>query len=372
MTVIRVPLSDRAYAIHVSDSYEALPGLLKRLQLPSWGWVVSHPSLLTRYGPQLLRPLRKAGFQIKTITVPESERSKSSAMVERVVTQLARQATMRVPVLFAFGGGVIGDLTGFAAAVFRRGIPYVQLPTTLLAQVDSAIGGKVGVDLPVAKNLIGAFYQPKVVFNHLGVLQSLPLRQRRSGLSEIVKYAVIADAALFRFLESHVEACLAGERRVDRVLVERCCRIKARVVAQDERETTGIRTQLNFGHTLGHALEAATHYRRFTHGEAIAIGMACASAISEAMGVMPHRQHVRVVQLLKDLGLPVRTKGVALAAVQRALRYDKKFIRGTVRWVLPTRMGTVTVSESVPPALMWRMIRHHVTGAGSNTGGHDG
>jgi len=263
-------------------------------------------------------------------------------------------------VLFAFGGGVIGDLVGFVAAVFRRGIPYVQLPTTLLAQVDSAIGGKVGVDLPFAKNLVGAFYQPRLVFNHLGMLRTLPLRQRRSGLAEIIKYAVIADPTLFRFLEQHLEVGLAGELGFLRIVVERCCRIKARVVAHDERESIGLRTQLNFGHTLGHALEAATGYRRFTHGEAIAIGMACASRLSTALGLMPLADHTRLLRLLGATGLPTHASGIRLAAVKQALRYDKKFVRGQIRWVLPTRIGEVMVSESVPTSLMWRVIRQHV------------
>jgi len=371
MTVIRVPLGKRSYSIYIANSYERLPVLLKPLGLSPWGWVISHRSLLRRFGHELLDPLRRAGFHVETITVPESEQAKSSAMAERVMRQLARRAVMRVPVLLAFGGGVIGDLTGFVAAVFRRGIPYVQLPTTLLAQVDSAIGGKVGVDLSFAKNLIGAFYQPGLVFNHVGLLTALPVRQRRSGLAEIIKYAVIADPTLFGFIEEHRDACISLEPRVVRVLVERCCRIKARVVVQDERETTGIRTQLNFGHTLGHALEAATGFRRFTHGEAIAIGMACASKLSMALGLMPRTDYSRLIRLLREVGLPTQTNGVGLSAIRQALVYDKKFIHGRVRWVLPTRIGQVVVSESVPSSVMWRVIRQHVQAAGSNKGGGD-
>ncbi|MBI3319780.1 MAG: 3-dehydroquinate synthase, partial [Candidatus Omnitrophica bacterium] len=348
MKTVQVPLGKRSYAIHLTDSYRPLPGLLTPLHLGPWGWVVSHRSLLNRFGPDLLTPLRQAGWRIGTITVPESERTKSYAMAESVIRRIATQRIMHVPTLFAFGGGVIGDLTGFVAAIYRRGVPYVQLPTTLLAQVDSAIGGKVGVDLPVAKNLVGAFYQPRVVFNHLGVLRTLPLRQRRSGLSEIIKYAAMADVSFFEFLDTHHKGCLIGDPDVDRVMIERCCRIKARVVGQDEQETTGVRTLLNFGHTLGHALEAATGYQRFTHGEAIAIGMACASQLSVALDLMPPADHTRLIELLQSMGLPVRTSGVSLAAIRHALQHDKKFIRGTARWVLLTRIGNAIVHDAVP------------------------
>jgi len=362
MTTIRVPLRERSYAIVIANSYRQLPERLRQLGLPPWGWILSHPSLMARFGRQLTAPLQRAGWRLETVVVPESERSKSYGTAEGVLSQFARRTAMRTPVVFAFGGGVIGDLAGFVAAVFRRGIPYIQLPTTLLAQVDSAIGGKTGVDLPAGKNLVGAFYQPRLVFSHLGMLASLPARQRRSGLSEIIKYALIADPALFRYLEAHLEACLAGELRADRVMVERCARIKARVVSQDERETLGLRTQLNFGHTLGHALEAATAYRRFTHGEAIAVGMACASRISVELGRWPARSHARLIRLLHRMGLPSRTSGIRLSAVKDALVHDKKFTHGAMRWVLPSGIGRVTVNDRVPPALVWRVIHEHVSG----------
>lgn len=361
MKVIQVALGKRSYTIHLAYSYRSLPALLKPLHLGPWGWVVSHRSLLNRFGSDLLTPLRQAGWRIGTITVPESERTKSYAMAEAVIRRIAAQKSLHIPTLLAFGGGVIGDLTGFVASIYRRGVPYIQLPTTLLAQVDSAIGGKVGVDLPVAKNLVGAFYQPRLVLNHLGVLKTLPLRQRRSGLSEIIKYAAMADAGLFRFLETHREGCLAGDPAADRVMIERCCRIKARLVGHDEQETAGIRTLLNFGHTLGHALEAATGYRRFTHGEAIAIGMACAAQLSVSLGLLPQADHTRLVELLRSMGLPGSAAGVSLNAVQRALQHDKKFIHGTARWVLLTRIGHAVIHDAVPTTAMWKAVRRVVS-----------
>jgi 3-dehydroquinate synthase len=360
MKAIRVALGPRSYPIVVTDSYRRLPAQLAKLRLGPVGIVVSHASLLRRYGAGLLGPLRRAGWRVTTVTVPESERSKSIAAASRLLQRMTLEARMRPPVLFAFGGGVIGDLAGFAAALFRRGVPYVQVPTTLLAQVDSSIGGKVGVDLPQAKNMAGAFYQPRLVWNNLGVLGGLPMRQRRSGLSEVIKYGVMADARLFRFLEQHLEACLRLELRALRVIVERSCRIKAGVVSRDERETTGLRAQLNYGHTLGHALEAATGYRRYTHGEAIAVGMAAAARMSVELGRMEERECGRIVRLLAAAGLPVRARGVSLAAVLRAMRFDKKFVRGRPRWVLPDRIGRVRVTEAVPERLARRVLAQHV------------
>ncbi len=358
----RVRLGSRSYPIHIEHSYRQLPAHLHELELPRHAWIVSHRPLLERFGDQLLPPLERAGFALQSIAVPESELAKSSRIAEQVLATLARRAATRIPLLLAFGGGVVGDLTGFVAAVFRRGIPYVQLPTTLLAQVDSSIGGKVGIDLPFAKNLIGAFYQPRLVFNHLGLLADLPPRQRRSGLSEIIKYGIMDDAELFRYLETHLSDCLAGTAEADRLMVERCCRIKARVVSRDERETKGWRIRLNLGHTLGHALESATGYRRFTHGEAIAIGMAFASDLAVAMGVLPESQHRRIVALFAAAGLPTQASGVSLAAVRRVLVYDKKFIAGKLRWVLPSGVGRVVVSDAVPQELAWQVMRRYVVG----------
>ena len=362
MTAIPVRLGSRSYEIVLERSYAGLPRLLSRLRLPPSIWVVSHESLLRRFGPSLLGPLRRAGYATQSLTVPESELAKSTETVERLIDTLARQATMRVPVLLAFGGGVVGDVTGFVAAVFRRGVPYVQVPTTLLAQVDSSIGGKTGVDRPFAKNVIGAFYQPRLVFNQLDALRTLPPRQWRSGLGEVIKYGVMADAALFAFIEAHPQDCMQGRAGAVRLMVERSCRIKARIVSRDERETTGVRAQLNFGHTLGHALEAATGYRRYTHGEAIAIGMACASALSVRLGLLPEAAHARILRLLKTVGLPTHATGVSLPAVRRALSYDKKFLSGRPRWVLARRIGRVVVTDEIPPAAMWAAIRRALGG----------
>lgn len=357
---IPVRLGDRSYVIETADSFRRLPRMLNALGLPRYGWVISHASVLRRHGEKLLRPLRRAGWTVGTLTVPESERSKSLSMMARTLAQLSQRSAMRVPVLFAFGGGVVGDLTGFVASTYRRGVPYVQVPTTLLAQVDSAIGGKVGVDLPQGKNLLGAFYQPRLVWNNLALLRTLPLRQRRSGLAEIIKYGVIADRPLFEYLEAHLKACLSLRPDAVRVMVDRSCRIKARVVSNDERETRDIRVGLNFGHTIGHALEAATRYTRLTHGEAIAVGMCAAAELAVRTAGFPRRQCARIIRLIASAGLPTRVSGVSVETVRGALRYDKKFVRGRRRWVLPTRLGRVIVSEAVPEADVASVLRRYV------------
>ncbi len=360
MSDVRVSLGERSYTILTADSYARLPARLASLGLGPHGWVISHARLLRRYGGAVLSPLRQAGWQLSVITVPESEASKSLAMAERLIVRLARAPMMRVPTLFAFGGGVVGDLTGFVAAIYRRGVPFVQLPTTLLAQVDSAIGGKTGVDLPQGKNLLGAFHQPRLVYNNLTVLRGLPLRQRRSGLAEVIKYGAIADPALLTYLEAHLRPCLDLAPHAARVMVERSCAIKARVASVDERETGTVRVQLNFGHTLGHALEAATGYRRFTHGEAIAVGMGLAAHLSWAMGWLPEPAFRRFVRLIERAGLPSSVRGVDRAAVLRALRYDKKFTGGRPRWVLLRRLGAACASEEVSDALVRRVLPLYV------------
>lgn len=357
---ISVRLQDRSYNIVVKESFAGLGQAIRRLGLPSSGWIVTHHRLWRQYGRSLQAALRRGGWRGEVITIPESERSKSFAMVQRVVGTLTRKPSMRTPLLIAFGGGVVGDLTGFVASVYRRGVPYVQVPSTLLAQVDSAIGGKTGVDLPRAKNFVGAIYQPRLVWNHTQLLQSLPLRQRRSGLGEIIKYGVMGDAALFRYLEQHLEDCLRLNRSAVTRMVERSCRIKARVVSQDERETKGIRHQLNFGHTLGHALEAVTQYRRWTHGEAIAIGMCAATALAVETGRCSQSLLDRITDLIEASGLPTKATGMSVRAVLQAARYDKKFTQGTQRWVLPTQLGKVVVADEVSPRVIQAVMKRYV------------
>lgn len=360
MKAIRVKLGERSYPIIVSSSYQKLPWALKRLGLPHYAVVVSHRRLISHCVKPVLGALQRAGWQADILTIPPSETSKSFAVTQRLIAEVAKKAMMQVPLLIAVGGGVVGDVTGFVAATFRRGVPYIQLPTTLLSQVDSAIGGKVGIDVAQAKNLVGAFYQPRLVWNNTSVLKSLPLRQRRSGLSEIIKYGVIADPVLFRLLEKQLPDCLGLHGPAITTLITRSCRIKARVVSQDEREKLNIRSQLNFGHTLGHALEAAGNYTLFTHGEAIAVGMCAAADLAAEAGFCDKKLSERIRAVIVKAGLPTIARGVSIRRVLAALRFDKKFTRGRQRWVVPRRLGKVMVTEAISPRLVERVIKRYV------------
>ena len=360
---IPVRLGERSYAILITDTYAPLIPALRRLGLGPRVAVVSNRRVLTQVGRGLINLLQRHGFSCETALLPDTERAKSAAWALRLTSTLAEQFPGRAPVILALGGGVVGDTAGFVASILRRGIPYVQMPTTLLAQVDSSIGGKVAIDLPAGKNLVGSFYQPRLVCSNVAVLRSLGLRQLRSGLAEVVKYGVMADAGLFTYLEQHAAEALCARPSVLRVLVERSSRIKARVVSRDEREQRGERTLLNFGHTIGHAIEAATGYsNRYTHGEAIAIGMLGAGEIAVALGRWRPAELQRLEGLLARLGLPTRARGVSAAKILTAMRYDKKNISGALRWVLPTRLGHAVVVAGVPAAVVRRAVARRLHG----------
>jgi 3-dehydroquinate synthase len=262
--------------------------------------------------------------------------------------------------LLNLGGGVVGDLGGFAAATYRRGIPFVQVPTTLLAQVDSSVGGKTGVNHPSGKNLIGAFYQPSLVVVDLLTLRSLPDRQVRSGLVEVVKVGLIWDASFFRFLEDHLVRILGLEREPLRQVVSRSCAIKAEIVSQDEREKKGVRTLLNFGHTFGHALEAATGFSRLTHGEAVAIGILCAAWVSVALGMLARSEYDRIENLLKKMGMDTRIREVDANRVWEAMKRDKKFLHGRNRFVLLEGAGRARIVENVDAKVLGQALKAHL------------
>ena len=281
MISIHVHLKANAYDIVIG--HNILPHLGKRLNSLGLGEncvVITNPVVQRLHGRALLAGLKKSGIRAKVIAVPAGERAKSAAVANRVIERVARQGGRKKIFIIAFGGGVIGDLAGYVAAVYKRGVPYVQVPTTLLAQVDSAIGGKVAIDLPFGKNLVGAFYQPKVVWSDIKTLSTLTKRQIQNGLAEAVKYGAIADKKLFLFLSRNMEKLLRLDSKALVRVVERSSRIKAKVVAADELDTKGIRAILNFGHTVGHAIEAAGKYNQYRHGEAIALGMRVAAHIS--------------------------------------------------------------------------------------------
>ncbi len=324
-----------------------LSGVEPKASTPKVG-VVTHPSLRS-YADVLVRSLSSAGFTSQIIYVPEGERSKNAARLGKIHDTLIRLRFERGSVVAALGGGVIGDLAGFAAATLYRGVPLVQVPTTLVAQVDASIGGKTGINHPGGKNLIGSFHQPRLVLSDTATLDTLPPRQYLAGLAEVVKYGVIADEPFFTFLEQHLDDLLARKPEIVNQIVFRSSQVKGAVVEEDERESHRRRI-LNLGHTLGHALENASRYRML-HGEAVSIGMVFAARLAQQLGICDEKTVVRQRELLERLGLPTRLPRLSLAAVQRAIAVDKKVRGGVAQWVLPEKIGRVRL-EGVP----WKAV----------------
>jgi 3-dehydroquinate synthase len=345
---IPVKLKNNSYSIIVgSQILPRLGATLKSLNIGKNVVIVTNPMIKKLWGKNVITSLKKRGYVAYVIEVPDGERSKSLRMAIHLLDRIAHYDAMKDVSLIALGGGVIGDLAGFVAAVYKRGIPYVQIPTTFLAQIDSAIGGKTAVDLSIGKNLVGAFYQPRVVFSDVAVLKTLSQRQLRNGLAEAVKYGVIDDEKLFETIERQVPLLLKGDLNALEHIVRESSRIKANVVMADEKETKGIRTILNFGHTLGHAIEAAGHYRVYHHGEAIALGMRIASRMSVLLKMFSPDEDDRLNTLLTRIGLPSRIQQVRLVDILRIMQYDKKFKSGRNRFVLAQRIGKVKVVEGV-------------------------
>ncbi len=350
-------LNKNSYPICIGhDILGQFPVHIRHLKLGKDAVIVSHPVIERLHGVRLSAALTKAGYSVKVFNVPEGESSKSALFALRLIEQIAAYDVGRKIFIIALGGGVVGDLTGFVSAIYKRGIPYIQVPTTLLAQIDSAIGGKTAIDLKYGKNLVGAFYQPKLVFSDTKVLKTLTRRQIQNGLAEAVKYGVIADPALFVYLEKNYKLFLKGDARVLTYIVERCSRIKARVVMADERETKGLRTILNFGHTVGHAIEAASRYGQYQHGEAVALGMRAAAAISGGMGLLKSADAGRLNHLLDHIGLPGKINRVKLKDIVALMRHDKKFVGGKNRFVLAGQIGRVKVVSNVPMDLITSAI----------------
>jgi 3-dehydroquinate synthase len=327
--------------------------------------VVTNPVVREHYGTAALEALRRSGFDPHLLVVEAGEEQKTPATVARIHDAAFQARLERGSLMVGLGGGVVGDMAGFAAATWLRGIGVVQVPTTLLAMVDAAIGGKTGVNHPGGKNLIGAFHQPRLVLVDPAVLATLPTREFRAGMAEVIKYAVIGDAALFSELETAVRRrpgdALAsreavGPRLLQRLL-ERSAAAKARVVAADEREG-GLRAILNYGHTLGHAVETLSGYGTFLHGEAVALGMLAAGEISEAMGLWSAEERRRQEALIAAAELPRRLPPLDPEAVLHCLQADKKVRGGRVRFVLPTGIGTVEVRDDVDADLIRRVLAH--------------
>ena len=308
--------------------------------------LVTNPSLGRSWSDRIKAALTESGYDVQRCEIPEGEKNKTLNTVSMIYDYLVQGRHTRQSGLIALGGGVTGDIGGFAAATFMRGIPYIQLPTSLLAMVDSSVGGKTGVNHPQGKNLIGAFWQPTFVGIELECLGTLPAEELRAGMAEVIKYGVIADSAFFEYLEQNIEAALALDAGVLTHVVRRSCELKAEVVAQDEREG-GVRAILNFGHTFGHAAEALSHYRKIRHGEGVAMGMMAATRLAEARGYVGAELTARLEGLLGRAGLPTKMLAYKPEAYWESMQSDKKVKDGRVRFVLPRALGQVSIENDI-------------------------
>lgn len=354
MRIVKVPLGNRSYRILIDRGLlNRLGSECSKLALGTRCAIISDRRVARLYARAAQNALAKAGFNPVLITVPAGETAKSIKSVQTCYDQLAAHRLERKSFIVALGGGVVGDLAGFVAATYLRGIAFVQVPTTLLAQVDSSVGGKVGVNLKAGKNLVGAFYQPRLVLCDLDTLDTLPAREYRAGLAEVIKYGIIRDAALFQKLETKMPQLLKRRENMLGEVVARCCQIKSEVVGEDETENS-VRAILNFGHTIGHALEAISGYGTYLHGEAISIGQVAAARLSSAVLGLNKNDIQRITRLFKQAGLPTT---VILNAKQRArlfdaMKLDKKVSGGEIKFVLAEKIGRVKFGQKVSQDLI--------------------
>jgi len=351
MSRVRVSLGERSYEIVIGKGLLTQAGeLMETLALGKRGVILTDGNVGPLYAGKLRDSLARAGKEVTELTIPAGESSKSLRQVVRLLEKMPGLGLDRHSFIIALGGGVVGDLAGFVAATYLRGIAFVQVPTSLLAMVDSSVGGKTGVNLPQGKNLVGAFYQPRLVIADIGLLKTLPARELRSGFAEVIKTAAIRDAKFFSWLEKNHRRVLALEPAAVVRAVRHCCEIKAEVVGADERES-GLRAILNFGHTIGHAMEALRDYQGLLHGEAVATGMVCAAELSVKHAGLKRAEADRLRALVAASRLPVRVgKQYAVQDLLKATRLDKKAKAGKVKFVLLPRLGAAVSSEAVTDA----------------------
>ena len=357
-THVQVALGPSSYAIRIGRALLGSPEAYARAAPGVSALIVTNTTVGPLYAPALERALAPHHARVCTLVLPDGEQYKNWETLNRVFDTLLDGGADRNTTLYALGGGVVGDLTGFAAACYMRGVPFVQVPTTLLAQVDSSVGGKTAINHPLGKNMIGAFYQPRLVVCDPDVLRTLPPRELSAGLAEVIKYGPIHDMAFFDWIEAHIDALRALDPEAVAHAVRRCCQIKAEVVAQDEREG-GLRAILNFGHTFGHAIEAGMGYGAWLHGEGVGAGMVMAARLSQELGLVDAAFVERLTRLIARAGLP--TRGPVLDAADNAGRYlalmrvDKKARAGEIRFVLIDGPGRAVV-RAAPDALVRKVI----------------
>jgi len=358
MEKIRVELGERSYDIATgSDILDGIGENLKSFGFSPKTAIVSNPTVFSLYGKRVSTSVKKAGFDLITVIIPDGEEYKDLLWLQHIYNELLTHKLDRSSLLIALGGGVIGDITGFAASTYMRGISYVQVPTTLLAQVDSSVGGKTGVNHKLGKNMIGTFWQPRLVWIDIETLKTLPRKELLAGLAEVIKYGVIYDEELFHFLEDYKDKILSLDIAALIHIVKRSCEIKADVVSKDERES-GLRAILNYGHTIGHAIETVTGYRRFLHGEAVAIGMYLEAKLSQMLNLIGKAQVFRIKALIDSYGLPsempqdIDTKGILLS-----MQLDKKAVAGILKFILPEKIGRVRIEKGVAEKSIRQALR---------------
>lgn len=347
--IVRVDLGPRGYDIEIGSPVLPRAGqFLTEHRKATHAVVITDENVNQPHAQAVANWLGGDGRKVDLVVIPAGEASKCVELAAALWKKLVELGADRKSVIVAVGGGVVGDLAGFVAATYARGIPFLQVPTSLLAQVDSSVGGKVGIDLPTAKNMVGAFLQPMGVLIDTSTLATLPQREYYSGFAEVVKYGVILDAPFFEYLEANVDPLLARDPSVLTQVVARCCRIKADVVEKDEREETGLRAVLNYGHTFAHAMETLTGYDALLHGEAVSIGMMCAARLAERLGRVDGEFIARQRRLLEALGLPVKVPKVDKRKVLSTMMHDKKVEHGKLRLIVPARLGHVDLLSDVP------------------------
>lgn len=356
---VKVPLKDRSYPIYIgSDLLMNAGKYFLRHGIGRSIVIITDVHVAPRYLATVRKSLEAKKFIVRTIILPFGESQKSIQTADKIYTQLLRWNIERSATIVALGGGVIGDLAGFVASTFQRGIGFVQIPTTLLAQVDSSVGGKVGINHPLAKNMIGAFYQPSFVLADISVLKTLPKREIICGLGEVVKYGIILDRKFFSFVEKTVRKILAGDRSSLTRIVKRSCELKAFVVARDEKESH-LRAILNFGHTIGHALEHAGGYGTLKHGEAVLYGMIAESSIASFKNMIPHTDAERIEQLVRIIPIPSLTPlKLNYRSLHSAMMMDKKVKNGAIRMTLPKRIGSVTLPMEIDDVSIRRAVEY--------------
>ncbi len=339
MQQVRVTLKDRSYSITIGKGVSRF--LLREIKrhFPSNRFVLLTNTTVLRLYRSHLRSLLGKNLEKSILVIPDGEKYKTLSQVEKIYHQMAKLRVDRKTGLVAFGGGVVGDIGGFVAATYLRGIPFIQVPTTLLSQVDSSVGGKTGVDLPFGKNLVGAFYQPKSVLIDTDFCKTLPRREFVCGLAEVIKYGIIRDSTFFNFLEKNLPKILALNPQVLEKMIGRSCAIKAEIVSRDETETTGLRSLLNFGHTVGHAIETLSGYNQIHHGEAVALGMIYAATLSHKRGLCSLHVFERILGLLEQTGLPTNWPSYSHSAYKKVIALDKKVSGNKIRYIALKKIG---------------------------------